>query len=133
MGIYVWGTGCGASELMAQGLRKEAVTAFVYSFPGRQFFLDKPVLLPVDIRLSDCELLIVTTRQAEAVAQQCCQLGIPQERCLFLKSSVYFTDRNNASRKTAESLLGAELTGRLLPRLHHDRQGIARQQQRSHP
>ena len=116
MGIYVWGTGCGASELMAQGLRKEAVTAFVDSFPGRQFFLDKPVLLPVDIPVSDCELLIVTTRQAEAVAQQCCQLGIPQERCLFLKNSVFLTNRNNASRKTAESLLGAELTCRLLPR-----------------
>ena len=110
---------------MAQGLRKEAVTAFADSFPGRQFFLDEPVLLPGDIPVSDCELLIVTTRQAEAVAQQCCQLGILQERCLFLKSSVCFTDRSNASRKTAESLLGAELTGRLLPRLHHDRQGVA--------
>ena len=28
MGIYVWGTGCGAAELMEQGLRKESGTAW---------------------------------------------------------------------------------------------------------
>ena len=116
MGIYVWGTGCGASELMAQGFQKESVTAFVDSFPSGALFLGKPVLLPEKIPVSDCELLIVTTRQAEAVAQQCRELGIPEERCLFLKNSVCLTDRNDASRKTAESLLGEELTGRLLSR-----------------
>ena len=116
MGIYVWGTGCGASELMAQGLRKETVTAFVDNFPSGTLFLGKPVLLPEEIPVSACALLIITTRHAEAVAQRCCQLGIPQERCLFLKNSVFLTDRNDASRKTAELLLGVELTGRLLPR-----------------
>lgn len=116
MGIYVWGTGCGASELMVQGVQKESVTAFVDSFPSGENFLGKPVLLPEEIPVSDCELLIVTTRQAEAVAQRCRELGIPEERCLFLKNGVFLTDRNSTSRKTAESLLGAELTGRLLPR-----------------
>lgn len=115
MGIYVWGTGCGASELMAQGFQNSSVTAFVDSFPSQRFFLEKPVISPEDIPVSDCELLIVTTRHAEAVAQRCRQLGIPEERCLFLKNSVFLTDRNDASRKTAELLLGAELTGRLLP------------------
>lgn len=116
MGIYVWGTGCGASELMAQGFRKESVTAFVDSFPSQRFFLDKPVLLPEEIPVSACALLIITTRHAEAVTRRCRELGIPQERCLFLKNSVFLTDRNDASRKTAELLLGVELTGRLLPR-----------------
>ena len=116
MGIYVWGTGCGASELMAQGLRKETVTAFVDNFPSGPLFLGKPVLLPEEIPVSDYELLIVTTRQAEAVAQRCRELGIPEERCLFLKNGVFLTDRNDASRKTAELLLGEELTGRLLSR-----------------
>ena len=116
MGIYVWGTGCGASELMAQGFKLESVTAFVDSFASGGLFLGKPVLLPEEIPVSDCELVIVTTRQAEAVMQRCHQLGIPQTRCLFLKNSVFLTDRNGASRKTAESLLGEELTGRLLSR-----------------
>lgn len=116
MGIYVWGTGCGASELMAQGFQKESVMAFVDSFPSGSCFLGKPVLLPEEIPVSDCELLIATTRHAEAVAQRCHQLGIPPERCLFLKNGVFLTDRNAASRKTAELLLGEELTGTLLPR-----------------
>ena len=29
MGIYVWGTGCGASELIESGLEVEKITAFV--------------------------------------------------------------------------------------------------------
>ena len=33
MGIYVWGTGCGASELIEAGLEKEKIAAFVDSFP----------------------------------------------------------------------------------------------------
>ena len=88
MGIYVWGTGCGASELMAQGFQKESVTAFVDSFPSGGCFLGKPVLLPEEIPVSDCTLLIVTTRQAEEIAGQCARLGIPEERCLFLKNGV---------------------------------------------
>ena len=116
MGIYVWGTGCGASELMAQGFRKESVTAFVDSFPSGGCFLGKPVLLPEEIPVSDCTLLIVTTRQAEEIAGRCARLGIPEERCLFLKNGVFLTDRNAASRRTADLLLGEELTGRLLPR-----------------
>ena len=77
MGIYVWGTGCGASELMTQGVWKESVTAFVDSFPSGGQFWGKPVLLPEEIPVSDCALVIVTTRQTEAVAQRCRQLGIP--------------------------------------------------------
>ena len=34
MGIYVWGTGCGASELLEQGFDLERVEAFVDSFPA---------------------------------------------------------------------------------------------------
>ena len=46
MGIYVWGTGCGASELMEAGLERAKITAFVDSFPMGDTFLGKPVLLP---------------------------------------------------------------------------------------
>ena len=46
MGIYVWGTGCGASELLEQGFALEQVEAFVDSFPMGDTFLEKPVILP---------------------------------------------------------------------------------------
>ena len=118
MGIYVWGTGCGAAELIRRGLALEKITAFVDSFPGAEEFLGRPVLLPEAVPVCDCELLIVAMRHADAVSETCRGLGIPAERCLFLKNSFRLTDRNACSRDTARRLLGEELTAALLPRQH---------------
>lgn len=116
MGIYVWGTGCGAAELMERGFPAERITAFVDSFPGSREFLGKPVLLPEELPVSDCDLLIVTIRHADAVAERCAHLGLPVRRCLYLKDSVVLSDRNAASESTAKALLGEELLQKLLPR-----------------
>ena len=43
MGVYVWGTGCGASELMERGFSREDITAFVESKPDSADFLGSPV------------------------------------------------------------------------------------------
>lgn len=43
MGIYVWGTGCGASELIERGQAPEKITAFVESKPDSAVFLGRPV------------------------------------------------------------------------------------------
>lgn len=118
MGIYVWGTGCGASELIGRGLSQEKITAFVESRPDSADFLGRPVLPPEGILVSDCELMIVTTRHGSEIAQKCAQLGIPLERCLFLKNSVSLSDRNADSRDAAYHILGKELTENLLPRQH---------------
>lgn len=115
MAIYVWGTGCGASELIGQGLPLSRIAAFVDSYPSGDTFLDKPVLLPEQLPLGDCELLIVTTRHAGAVAQRCGELGIPAEKCLFLKNNYHLADRNDACA-CAGKLLGEELLRRLLPK-----------------
>lgn len=117
LGIYVWGTGCGASELIENGLALERIAAFVDSFPGGNEFLGKPVLLPENLQISDCDLLIVATRHADAVARQCAELGIPEEKLLFLKNNHTLTDRN-ARCAAAEGLLGRELLGNLLPKQH---------------
>jgi len=117
MGIYVWGTGCGASELIERGLSPHRITAFVDSFPGGDTFLDKPVLLPEQLDREDCALLIVTTRHADAVAETCTRLGIDRRKLLFLKNNHCLTDRNEACT-AAEELLGKPLLGRLLPRQH---------------
>lgn len=115
MGIYVWGTGCGASELIEQGLDVERIAAFVDSFPGGAEFLGRPVLLPEQLPAAACELLIVTTRHADAVAQRCEQLGIPENKLLFLKNNYELSDRN-ASCAIAQEILGSALLSKLLPK-----------------
>lgn len=115
MGIYVWGTGCGASELIEQGLDLERISAFVDSYPSSETFLGKQVFLPEQLRLGDCELLIITTRHTDAVARRCEQLGIPKSKRLFLKNNYDLSDRN-ASCAIAQALLGEELLKKLLPK-----------------
>lgn len=116
MGIYVWGTGCGASELIEQGLALERIEAFVDSYPCGDSFLGKPVLLPEQLVVSGCGLLIVTTRHTDAVVRRCAELGIPEEKLLFLKNNHTLTDRNDRCT-VAEAILGRELLNRLLPKL----------------
>jgi len=115
MGIYVWGTGCGASELIEAGLEVTRITAFVDSFPMGKTFLDKPVLLPDQLPLRDCELLIITARHADAIGNRCRELGIPEEKCLFLKNNIVLTDKNTACT-CAKDLLGNDLLKKLLPK-----------------
>ena len=115
MGIYVWGTGCGASELIEAGLEPERITAFVDSFPMGAAFLNRPVLLPEQLPLDNCELLIITARHADAIGNRCRELGIPEEKCLFMKNNMVLTDRN-AVCTLAGALLGEDLLKRLLPK-----------------
>ena len=115
MGIYVWGTGCGASELLEQGFELDRVEAFVDSFPMGDNFLEKPVLLPDQLPLHDCDLLIITARHADAIGNRCRELGIPEEKCLFLKNNMVLTDRNTACT-CAKDLLGEDLLKKLLPK-----------------
>ena len=116
MGIYVWGTGCGASELMERGLTPEMISAFVESKPDSPAFLGRPVLPPEAVPVSQCDLMIVTTRHVEDI--KCARLGIPAERRLYLKNSVSLSDRNANSRDTAYQILGKELAEKLLTHHH---------------
>ena len=115
MGIYVWGTGCGASELIEAGLSRERIAAFVDSYPMGDTFLGKPVLLPEKLDISDCDLLIITARHADAIAQRCAELSIPAEKCLFLKNHTTLLDRNEAC-SAAKEILGEELLKKLIPK-----------------
>ena len=115
MSIYIWGTGCGASELLEAGLSLDRVAAFVDSYPSGETFLDRPVLLPQQLSVENCELLIITTRHTDAVSKRCAQLGIPGEKLLFLKNNCTLSDRN-ASCAIARLCLGEELLQKLLPK-----------------
>ena len=46
MEIYVYGTGCGAGELIDSALPAERVTAFVDERPVSDSFLGRPVIRP---------------------------------------------------------------------------------------
>ena len=78
-------------------------------------FLDKPVLLPQQLPLRDCGILIITARHADAIGNRCRELGIPEEKCLFLKNNMVLTDRNTACT-CAKDLLGEDLMEKLLPK-----------------
>ena len=117
MGIYVWGTGCGASELIEAGLETQRIAAFVDSYPMGESFLGRSVLLPEQLPVEDCDLLIITARHAQAIDRRCRELRIPAEKCLFLKNNMVLTDRN-AVCTNARDLLGEALLKKLLPEQH---------------
>lgn len=114
MSVYVWGTGCGASELIEAGMELSRITAFVDSYPMGDSFLGRPVLLPEQLPKEDCDLLIITARHADVIASRCAELGIPAEKCLFLKNNTVLTDRNVHCTRAGE-LLGDVLLKKLLP------------------
>ena len=117
MAIYVWGTGCGASELEEKGMKSDKIACYLDSNPAGKTFRNRPVLLPEQVTISEEDLVIVTTRQADAVAARCRELGIPGENVLFLKNHCTLLDRNDGC-PLAEKLLGKELLEALLPRQH---------------
>ena len=112
MGIYVWGTGCGASELISKGMPVESVSAFVDSFPSDNTFLGRPVKLPEELDITDCELVIVTARDFRGIKKRGLELGIPEEKMFYLKNSWQLTDQNEKC-SAAKTLLGEQLYGTL--------------------
>ena len=114
MSVYVWGTGCGAGELIERGLDLNTVSAFVESRPSSDCFLGKPVKAPGQIDPESCELIIVSTRHAQEVLDCCRGLAIGEEKLFFLKNSCTLIDLNEKS--IAPQVLGEELHSRLKPR-----------------
>ena len=112
MELYVWGTGCGAGELMEQGIAPEQVRAFVDSFPMAERFLDRPVIRPEALAGRSVDLLLVASRHTEEIARQAAALGIGEEKLLFLKNNWQLRDRNR-SYEQAEDLLDSAFLARL--------------------
>lgn len=118
--IYVYGTGCGAGDLIDRALPLDRVCAFVESSPKADSFMGRPVISPRELAERPYDLVIVTSRQAEAIAAECQAAGLESERILFLKNHQTLTDRNRCYA-IAEKALGpsfvAELktSARLIP------------------
>ena len=112
MNVYVYGTGCGAGDLIDTALPLKKVCAFVDGGSGADCFLGKPVIPPEELAKRDYDLVIVTSRQAEAIAARCEELGIDRDKLLFLKNHQLLTERNRCYEQ-AEAVLGRTFVEKL--------------------
>ncbi len=104
MNIYVYGTGCGAGELIDTALDISRVAAFVDSSATGDF-LGRPVISPQELANRPYDLVIVASRQAEEIARGLTELGIDPEKLLFLKNHFVPVDRNR-NYEAARAVLG---------------------------
>ena len=112
MGIYIWGTGCGAGDFVEQGVAPEKVTAFVDSAPGVSAFLGRPVISPEELDTADVELMVVASRHTLNIRRQCMELGIGPEKLFFMKNH-YQLQNLNENLPLAERLLGSDLVAKI--------------------
>ncbi|MBO5557042.1 MAG: hypothetical protein J5927_07640, partial [Oscillospiraceae bacterium] len=106
MHIYVWGTGCGAGDLLDRTLSAEQVEAFLDSAPVSNSFLGRPVLRPEELTGREVDLILVASRQSEGIAARARALGLDPEKLLFTKNNWSLTDKNQ-SYERAEKFLPA--------------------------
>lgn len=112
MEVYVYGTGCGAGELIDTALPAEKVRAFVDPAGGGGSFLGRPVIAPKELEGRGIDLVIVTSSRADRIARELAELGVGEDKLLFLKNHLAPTDRNRCWDKAAE-LLGEAFVRRL--------------------
>lgn len=112
MKVYVWGTGCGAGDLIDRGLDLSDICAFLDGEGRGGSFLGLPVMAPEALRGEDFDLILVASRQAEAISARAEELGFPREKMLFLKNNWILQDRN-LSYETAAQILPPALTEEL--------------------
>ena len=115
MGIYIWGTGCGAGEIIDKGLEISKISAFIETEPQKESFMGKPIIGPDELREKNPDLIIVASRFADEISARCRDLGINESKLLFTKDYNELKNKNH-SCKEAERILGKELLNKLLPR-----------------
>ncbi len=94
MKLYVWGTGCGAGDLMDHALDPALVTAFIDSKPACDAFLGRPVLRPEELRAGEIDLIVVASRAVDEIAARCAALGIGEEKLFYARGNWRLFDRN---------------------------------------
>lgn len=105
MDLYVYGTGCGAGELIDSGLDLENLRAFVESAPQPgASFMGRSVISPDELAGRAYDLLIVTSRDVHAIAARCEAAGIDMSRVLYMKNHYALTDLNTSYEKAAALL-----------------------------
>ena len=90
----------------------EKVEGFIESKPECETFMGKPVLSPEEAAERDYDLVIVTSRAADAIEKRCMQAGMDREKFFFLKNSWEIRDRSRAIQAAKEAL-GEEYLARI--------------------
>ena len=111
MRIFVYGTSCGAGDLVDEALPAERIEAFI-GREGGSSFLGRPVISLDELAQRDFDLLIVASRDADAVERECLRLGLDINKLLFLKNHMKLVDRNSCC-DTARAVLGEKYVSRL--------------------
>ena len=117
MELYVWGTGCGAGDLIDHALEGSLVTAFIDSEPLSDSFLGRPVLRPEELKGRAVDLVVVASRRSGEIAAQAAALGIGEEKLFFARDNWQLFDRNRAY-SAAEGVLDAAFLAALRAPLH---------------
>lgn len=94
MKLYIWGTGCGAGDLVDRWLDPASVTAFLDSDPTCDRFLGRPVLRPEQFEDSSDALILVESRHTEEIARRAASCGIAPEKLIFVKNNWLLSDRS---------------------------------------
>ena len=94
MKLYIWGTGCGAGDLVDRWFDPAEIEAFIDSQPSGASFLGRRVLRPEEVSADEETLILVASRQTDEIASLATACGIAPERLLFLKNNWQLRDRN---------------------------------------
>ena len=116
-GIFIWGTGCGAGEVLSQLPEHVKIEAYVDSFPMADEFMGRPVIKPEALVGRAPELVIVSARKSVDILDKCMELGLERESLLFVKNSCRLSDMN-AGLERAKELLGTDVVDALIPAYH---------------
>ncbi len=103
MKIYVYGTGCGAGDLVDEALPADRIEAFVEREGGGSF-LGRPVISPEELAGRDFDLLVVASRDAERTAKELDALGVAADKVFYLKNHLIPVDRNRCCGPATEAL-----------------------------
>ena len=108
MKLYIWGTGCAAGELLDHGLAAGELCGFVDSDARQESFLGLPVQTPEALVTRDFDLILVASRQVEAISARAELAGLPADKLFYLKDNWQLRDRN-CSYEAASSVLRTEV------------------------
>ena len=96
MKLYIWGTGCGAGELVDRCFEPSSIAAFLDSDPVCDSFLGRPVLRPEQFTDSPDALILVESRHTEEIARRAADCGIAPEKLIYVKNNWLLSDRSAA-------------------------------------
>lgn len=111
MELYVWGTGCGAGDLIDHALDVSLVTGFVDGEPLSDSFLGRPVLRPEELRGRAVDLIVVASRRSDEIAAKAAELGVG-EKLFFARDNWTLSDRNRGYA-AVEGVLDADFLASL--------------------